>query len=305
VGNILPVMAPSPRDPLLARVGARVRDVRKRRRLTARALAERAGLSVRFVSQLERGEANIAVGRLARVAGALGVSLASLVADPPRTGDSRGAIERALDGRSPEEIERCRRLVELALGEEAAASVSLLGLRGAGKSTIGPSVAARLGLSFVELDDRIQEAAGLDLAEIFALHGETYYRRLQARCLAEVLASAGSVVVELPGGIVQNEEAFAAALAHTTTVWLRARPEEHMRRVLAQGDTRPVADRRDAMAELRAILASRVPLYRRAAVTVDTTGRAVDEVTEAVLAELGRLGFPEPEGGSSARAAVP
>lgn len=237
----------------MKRVGTRVRRARAERRLTMRELAERAGLSLRFMSQLEAGEANIAIGRLAAVAGALGVSMADLVAEEPRDGHR---------------------------------DVALLGLRGAGKSTIGPKVAAALGVPFVELDERIEEAAGMRLAEIFSLHGEGYYRRLEHECLERLLADGAPGVIALSGGIVQNEEAFALVRRRCTTVWLRARPEDHMRRVLEQGDRRPVANRPDAMAELRAILAAREPLYHLADVTLDTSRRDADASARALLDAL-------------------
>jgi XRE family aerobic/anaerobic benzoate catabolism transcriptional regulator len=220
--------------------------------MTLRELAEASGLSQRFVSQLEAGEANIAIGRLASVAKALDVSLADLVS---------------------EEEERPKR-------------VAMLGLRGAGKSTIGPRLAQALRVPFVELDEKIEEAAGLGLAEIFALHGEAYYRRLEERCLAALLADDGGSVIALPGGIVSSEEAFGLAKRHCTTVWLKAKPEDHMRRVLAQGDRRPMANRPNAMAELRAILAAREPLYAQADITVDTSRHDRDQAVRAILAAL-------------------
>jgi XRE family aerobic/anaerobic benzoate catabolism transcriptional regulator len=240
---------------VIRRVGARVRHARAERRLTMREVAERSGISLRFLSQLEAGDANIAIGRLAAVATALGVSLADLVAED---------------------------------APAASRDVALLGLRGAGKSTIGPRLAEALGAPVVELDERIEEAAGLRVAEIFSLHGEGYYRRLERECLEAVLDDGRPSVVALSGGIVHNEEAFGLARRRCATVWLKARPEDHMRRVLDQGDRRPVANRPDAMAELRAILAAREPLYGLADVTVDTSRVAADDAVRDVLHALGR-----------------
>jgi len=243
-------------EKLLERVGASVRRTRLARAMTLKELAASSGLSVRFVGQLEAGEANIAIGRLASVAGALGVRMSDLLDEEPRRD-----------------------------------SVALLGLRGAGKSTIGPRVAHSLGVPFVELDERVEEEAGLSLAEIFALHGEPYYRKLEGRCLARLLGDGTPRVIALPGGIVHLEETFALALEQCVTVWLKARPEDHMARVLAQGDRRPVADRPNAMSELRAILAAREPLYAQADVTVDTSRHGLDDSVAAVVAALERRGW--------------
>lgn len=237
---------------LLRRVGERVRRARGELGLTARELAGRAGLSLRFVTELEGGRANIAIGRLQGVADALGLSLAELVADPVAAPRARG--------------------------------VALVGLRGAGKSTLGARLAAALSVPFVELDQRIEEAAGLSLAELFAIHGEAYYRRLELEALQALIAAERPFVVALGGGVVHDAEAWELARRHCTTVWLRARPEDHMDRVLAQGDRRPVADRPDAMAELRRLLAAREPLYGQAALQVDTSALGAEALPALVRA---------------------
>jgi XRE family aerobic/anaerobic benzoate catabolism transcriptional regulator len=219
--------------------------------LTARELAERSGLSRRFVSELEAGRGNISIGRLASVALALKV-------DPGR-------------------------LVE---GREQPAIIALLGLRGAGKTTLGGRLAIALGVPFVELDEAIEDAAGLSLAEIFSLHGEAYYRRVEAELITELLESEGPAVVALSGGIVHNEAAFERVRARCRTVWLRADPQDHMARVLEQGDRRPVAGRADAMQELRTILTAREPLYRTAEFHIDTSAESEGAALERLLAVL-------------------
>ena len=235
-------------DTLLGRVGARVRAARAARGLTGAELARRAQLSLRAYRQLEAGHANMSLTGLARVADALEIDLGELVGAPRQT---------------------CQ--------------VALVGLRGAGKSTVGPLVAQALDARFVELDDRIEATSSLSLAEIFALHGEAYYRRLETECLAAVLSEPGAVVVALSGGIVNNAEAWRAARRCCATVWLRAEPEDHMQRVLDQGDRRPMEHRENAMAELRALLASREPLYQQADVTVDTSLRTPEGVASYVV----------------------
>ena len=243
---------------LLERLGRRVRALRTDRGLTARETAERSGLSARFYSDLEGGKANIAISRLDAVARALEVPLEELV---------RSA--------EPGEVSRGRRVV-----------IGLLGLRGAGKSSLGRRAAAQLGLDFVELDERIEEAAGLRLPEIFALHGEAYYRRLTLQALRALLAGARPCLVALPGGIVQDEVAFELVRSRCITAWLKARPQDHMDRVVDQGDSRPMAGRRDAMAELRSLLATRDPLYSQADLVIDTAGRDLDAATVALVNAL-------------------
>ncbi len=233
-------------DPFLVRLGRAVRAQRHRREWTLDALAGAAGLSTRFLTDVEAGRGNISVSRLHDLARALGCRIRDLV------------------------------------DEEGALRVALLGLRGAGKSTVGKLLATRLGASFVELDQRVEESAGLPLAEIFAVHGEAYYRRVERETLRRVLAEDGPLVIAVGGSLVTDPETFALLAGATTTVWLRAQPEEHMGRVAAQGDLRPMARRSNALAELEAILSARAPLYARADRSVVTSGLAPDAVADRV-----------------------
>lgn len=236
-------------DDLLARLGRRIRRARDARGWTRRDVSDRSGVSIRFLVQLEAGRANISVRRLAEVARALDTSAAALLAD-----------EHAPDTKV----------------------IALLGLRGAGKTTIGRRLARRWHVPFVELDRRIEQASDLSLAQLFSLHGEALYRRLERETLSEVLAGRESMVLATGGGIVAAPETFALLRQSATTIWLRASPEDHWKRVVAQGDRRPMADHPQAMADLRALLAARQPLYASADHVVNTSGRKVEDVVREI-----------------------
>lgn len=243
------------KTPLLQEVGDRVRHRREALSLTQRQLAERSALSVRFLAQLERGEGNISLSRFAAVAAALGVTPAELLAD-----------SHASPGQAKKPI------------------VALLGLRGAGKSSVGARLARRWGVPFVELDALIERAAGLSLAEIFELHGEAYYRRLERETLRRFLDDASGAVIATGGSIVNDRDTWRLLRERAVTVWLKARPEDHWNRVLQQGDQRPMAENPHAFAELRALLTAREPLYAGARHVVDTSRTDVEGVALAIAA---------------------
>ncbi len=240
---------------LLKNLAGRVRDLRKQRGMTAKQAAEKSGLSVRFYHGLESGNVNISITRLASVAEALGVPLTDLLSTNPKR------------------------------------PIALLGLRGAGKSTIGPKLAKTLGCAFIELDEHIEKAANLSLPEIFNIHGEPYYRKLETRCVLDILDRAQPCVIAMPGGVVRNETAFSAIRRACTTVWLKARPEDHMRRVHAQGDRRPMANRANAMEELKNILRDRESLYEQAEITLDTSVHRIPESVRRLESELSGRGW--------------
>jgi XRE family transcriptional regulator, aerobic/anaerobic benzoate catabolism transcriptional regulator len=215
-------------------------------------LALKSGLSVRFLARIEAGDGNISLLRLAHLAAALGTTPEALLRAPR----ARGEV------------------------------IALVGMRGAGKSTIGPRLAARLDRPFLEMDALIQDAAGLPVDQIFELHGERHYRRLERETLQRILEREGPAVVAAAGGVVNEPSTWRLLLEKTTVVWLRARPEDHWSRVVEQGDRRPMADHPDAMAELRAMLAARESRYAQAHVVIDTSGRAPEELADRIAIEL-------------------
>jgi XRE family aerobic/anaerobic benzoate catabolism transcriptional regulator len=239
-------------DDLLGNLGRSVRRLRAERDLTLKDLAARSGLSTRFLVQVESGRGNISVLKLSSLARALGSTPAQILAPSQARGGTR--------------------------------VVALLGLRGAGKSTIGRRLARRLARPFVELDHLVEKAAGLSLAEIFAVHGEAYYRRLERETLERLLDDGRPLVLATGGGIVAAPETFALLRERAHTVWLHARPEDHWSRVVQQGDRRPMADHPQAMAELRRILTAREPLYALADQTVRTSQLGIEKTVAAIAA---------------------
>lgn len=281
-----------PRSPLLAAVGARVRSLREALGLTQRALAEKSGVSSRFLAQLEAGDGNISLERFDAIAGALATSPSALL-DPhgALAGDDdrrkqRAAVAELLERRSTVELGEVRRWLEARFARRTAPVIALLGLRGAGKSTIGPRLAARLGLAFVELDAAIEKTAGLTLSEIFQIHGESYYRRVERETLMALLAGHDGMVLATGGSIVNDKETYKLLRRRAVTVWLKARPEDHWNRVIQQGDQRPMAQHPHAMAELRALLSARERLYAEAEHVVDTSRVAVEVAVERLVREL-------------------
>ena len=274
-------------------MGKRVRDARERRGMSRRALSESAEVSERYLAQLEAGEGNASVVLLRRVAAALGISLIELV------GDNEAPVEQRLIRRFFERLP-AHRLEDVILqlmrdfGQKEAARnsrIALVGLRGAGKSTLGAALAKEMRCPFVELDREIEREAALPLSEVFMLYGQAGYRRIERRCLDRLLERGDAMVVAAGGGIVSEPETYNVLLVHCYTVWIKASPEEHMSRVISQGDFRPMDGHEAAMEDLRRILAAREPLYAKADAVVDTCGERLEQsltkLTGAV-AELAR-----------------
>jgi XRE family aerobic/anaerobic benzoate catabolism transcriptional regulator len=244
----------TPSSSYLATIGSAVRAQRERRGWSRRELAASSGVSERFLAQLETGDGNISLRRFADVAHALGTTPSVLLAAADAPGTDK--------------------------------PIALLGVRGAGKSTVGAALAKKLGLAFVELDQQIEEAAGLPLSEVFALHGEAYYRRIEREVLTRLLATASPMVLATGGSIVNDPTNYALLRSRCRTVWLRATAEDHWNRVIAQGDQRPMAENPHAFAELRALMTAREKLYARAEHTVQTTSLRIPQVVAVLANEL-------------------
>ncbi|MBI1905680.1 MAG: helix-turn-helix transcriptional regulator [Rhodocyclales bacterium] len=274
---------------LLRRIGERVREMRARRGMTQKALARDAGLSERYLGQLETGQGNVSILFLQRVAAALGMPLAELLRqEDERSVEEkliRGFLERLPPKRLPDVIFRLMR--EFGTVEsDRKKRIALIGLRGAGKSTLGQRLARELHVPFVELDREIEREAGTSLSEIFLLYGQAGYRRYEQRCLERVIQSYDRAVITGGGSIVSEPATYDLLLASCYTVWLRASPEDHMARVLAQGDLRPMEGSEEAMEDLRRILSGRALLYGKADLVVDTSGKPVDEAFQDLRKSL-------------------
>lgn len=274
-------------EDFLRALGSRVRELRNGRGMTRRALALKSNVSERHLAQLESGEGNISVLLLRRVAGVLEVSLEELFAPAQQTGNGgqqhtshKESILRLIERLPSHRLEEAAARLLRDFGaeqNERAARIALIGLRGAGKSTLGAKLAAELGAPFIEIDQEIERDTGMPLAEIFSLYGQSGYRGIEKRTLERVLRGSKRAVISVGGGIVSEKETYDYLLAHCYTIWLKAEPDEHMSRVIAQGDFRAMAGSDRAMEDLRQILESREPLYRKADACVDTSGEPVEQ----------------------------
>ena len=290
-------VAPSLEDaknPLLVALGDRVRNLRAQRGLTRKAVATAADVSERHLANLEYGTGNASILVLQQVAAALHCSLAELLGDFTTRSPEWLLIRELLEHRSEAELRRVRlALHELLSGGSKDTArhrrIALVGLRGAGKSTLGPLLARQLDVPFIELSREIETLAGCSVREIHDLYGTTAYRRYERRALEEAVQIHSEVVIATPGGIVSDPATFNELLAHCTTVWLRAAPEEHMGRVLAQGDMRPMASSKEAMDDLKRILDGRAAFYSKADITIDTSGQTPDQSLQALQQSVRKL----------------
>ena len=279
-----------PRDPFLIALGERLKLLRARRGLTRKALAQLAEVSERHVANVESGVGNASIQFLRQLSLVLNCSLAEMIGDETASSPDWLMIREILRGRSEDELAKARAVLgELFESPTSEASrrrrIALVGLRGAGKSTLGRLLAEHWHVPFFELSGVIEQMAGCSIAEIHALYGQAAYRRYEQRALEDVIQHQPQAVIATPGGIVSEPATFNFLLSHCYTVWLRASPEEHMSRVLAQGDSRPMSGNREAMDDLRRILDSRAQFYSKADCLFDT-GRGD---VRASLAELLRI----------------
>jgi XRE family transcriptional regulator, aerobic/anaerobic benzoate catabolism transcriptional regulator len=288
------------KHPFLVALGERVRALRAQRGLTRKSLAAVAQVSERHLANLEYGVGNASILILLQVSQALQCSLAELLGDPTTVSPEWLMIRELLKDRDEPTLHRVRTLIGGLLGAgphpaegptPRSSRIAMVGLRGAGKSTLGRMLAEDLGFAFVELSREIEVLAGCSTAEIQALYGQTAYRRYERRALEEAIQIHEDAVIATPGGLVSDPTNFNLLLGHCTTVWLQATPEDHMRRVIAQGDMRPVAASAEAMQDLRGILAGRAAFYSKCDLQIDTSTQGLEQtflrLRSAVRSTLG------------------
>jgi XRE family transcriptional regulator, aerobic/anaerobic benzoate catabolism transcriptional regulator len=297
------------KNPFLVALGERVRALRARRGMTRRQVSVAAGVSERHLANLEYGVGNASILVLLDVAQALQCTLAELLGDVTASSPEWLLIRELLERRDEATLRRVRVVIGEMLGTGGSSSqrsaagtsrsprIALVGLRGGGKSTLGRMLAEDLGFPFIELSGEIEKFAGCTVAEIQALYGQNAYRRYERRALEETIQIYGECVIAVPGGLVSDPATFNQLLAHCTTVWLQATPEDHMKRVVAQGDLRPMAASKEAMEDLKGILAGRAAFYSKADFTVDTSARPLQATFETlrgiVRTALGIEGKPQ------------
>jgi len=275
------------KNPFLVTLGERVRNLRARRGMTRKAVAQAAQVSERHLANLEYGIGNASILVLLQVAGALQCSLAELIGDVTTSSPEWLLLRELLEHRDEATLRRVRVAVGELLGTGGAnaarsSRVALVGLRGAGKSTLGQLLADDLGFPFVELSREIEKFAGCSIAEIQALYGTNAYRRYERRAMEEAIQIYPEAVIATPGGLVSDAATFNLILAHCTTVWLQADAEDHMKRVTAQGDLRPMAASSEAMEDLRGILAGRAGFYSKAEFRLNTSDQPLQPTFQAL-----------------------
>jgi XRE family aerobic/anaerobic benzoate catabolism transcriptional regulator len=278
---ILPSLPAQPSDEdFLRALGVRVREMRSRRGMTRKMVARESDVSERHLAQLELGEGNVSIVLLRRIATALNVSLEELFAAEASESDAKRSLRDLLERLPAQQLST----VVARLTKEFGASpkdrhsrIALIGLRGAGKSTLGVKLAQAVKAPFIELDREIAKEAGMDLSEIFSLYGQSGYRRIELRVLERILREYPRAVLSVGGGVVSERETYDRLLGSCFTVWVKANPEDYMSRVVAQGDFRAMAENDEAMEDLRRILGAREPFYRKADLHLDTSGESAEQ----------------------------
>jgi XRE family transcriptional regulator, aerobic/anaerobic benzoate catabolism transcriptional regulator len=271
----------------------KVRDARAQRGMTRNALAADSGVSLRFLAQLEGGQGNPSILVLRRIASAMGFPPDSLLSDDPPPAIDRILLTQMLKRLPDAEIAKIRGLITQHLSLDKVSEVkkpyvTLIGLRGAGKTTLGRRLAEHRGVPFFELDREVEREYGATIGEILQLHGQPGYRRFERESLQAVLSKNPAAIIETGGGLAADPETLPVLLEHTLAVWVRASPEEHMQRVIDQGDLRPMARSREAMRELKDILKAREQFYRQAPLHLMTSGRTADQSFDELLELLER-----------------
>ena len=279
-----PVLLAKADPEFLASLGRRVREVREQRGMARKVLAQSADVSERYLATLEDGEGNASVILLRRVATALGIRLTDLL-DAGELRMEHRQLRRFLESLPPKRAQEALQRLMQEFGQDDAVRrkrITLIGLRGAGKSTLGGALAKELRRPLVELDREVEREAGMELSEVFLLYGQPGFRRIERRCLERIINNQDDIVLTVGGGIVSEPDTYNLLLLNCFTVWIKAAPEEHMARVVAQGDMRPMAGHAEAMEDLRNILTSREALYAKADAVVDTSGNAVEKSLQAL-----------------------
>ena len=275
------------KHPVLVELGSRLRMLRSRRGLTRKATANAAGVSERYLANLEQGVGNPSMLILHQLAGALQCPVAEVIGDVTTTSPEWLLIRESLGGRGDADLRRARLAIAELFGtgvaHPKARRIALLGLRGAGKSTLGRMLAGHLGVPFIELSREIERIAGGDIRQIHDLYGTNAYRRYERRALEEAIQAHDDAVIATPGGLVSDATTFNLLLQHTTTIWLAATPEEHMHRVTQQGDLRPMAANPEAMDDLRQILAGRKAFYAKADYRLQTSNKTLEQALEELI----------------------
>ena len=286
-----PDAAPSDLRAFLLRLGERVRKIRSGRGMSRKALAKHSDVSERYLAQLEGGTGNCSIVLLRRIAQALSVPVAQLIDDRPDRSIENLLMRQLLDRLSPDQVTEARELLLSRFGgpttEVRSGRIALIGLRGGGKSTLGPLLADELGVPFIELDREIERQSGMALTELFEMFGQATFRRMERAALEATLEENPRFVLATGGGLVTEPSTFELLLTSCLTVWLRAKPDDHMNRVVEQGDLRPISGNTRAMEDLISILSSREPLYAKADITLDTAGQTPQQSLRSVLKMLG------------------